>query len=176
VQYRGELTSDEGAMIRRAFLKGFMKNTSSDVISFVNAEQKAVERHIQVTDVNDPGFSDYPSAIRFEIGDGKETFSVAGVVFGANNYRLSQVNEFNFEVIPEGHLLSMINIDRPGVIGDLGTLLAKNGVNISQFELSRNMPGGKAMALIRVDSSIDQPVLEALRAIRNMVSVRLLTI
>ncbi|HEX7928442.1 MAG TPA: ACT domain-containing protein, partial [bacterium] len=120
--------------------------------------------------------SDYPSAIRFVISDGKETFSLAGVVFGANNYRLSQVNEFNFEVIPEGHLLSMINIDRPGVIGDLGTLLAKNGVNISQFELSRNMPGGKAMALIRVDSSIDQPVLEALRAIRNMVSVRLITI
>ena len=172
VQYRGELTSDEGAMIRRSFLKGFLKNTSSDVISFVNAEQKAAERHIQVTDVNDPGFSEYPSAIRFEITDGKETFSVAGVVFGVNNYRLSQVNEFNFEVIPEGHLLSMINIDRPGVIGDLGTLLAKNGVNISQFELSRNMPGGKAMSLVRVDTPVDKPVLDALRAIRNMVSVR----
>lgn len=176
VQYRGELTSDEGAMIRRAFLKGFLKNTASEAISFVNAEQKAAERHIQVTDVDDPAFSDYPSAIRFVISDGKETFSVAGVVFSANNYRLSQVNEFNFEVIPEGHLISMVNIDRPGVIGDFGTLLAKNGINISQFELSRNMPGGKAMSLVRVDSPVDKAVLDALRGIRNMVSVRVIQI
>jgi D-3-phosphoglycerate dehydrogenase len=176
VQYRGELTSDEGAMIRRAFLRGFLKGSSSEVVSFVNAEQKAAERHIQVSDVNDPGFSDYPSAIRFEIADGSETFSIAGVVFGANNYRISQINEFNFEVIPEGHLLSMVNIDRPGVIGDVGTLLAKNGVNISQFELSRNMPGGKAMSLLRVDSEVAPAVLEALRAIRNMVSVRVIRI
>ena len=126
--------------------------------------------------MNDPGFSDYPSAIRFEIADGSETFSIAGVVFGANNYRISQINEFNFEVIPEGHLLSMVNIDRPGVIGDVGTLLAKNGVNISQFELSRNMPGGKAMSLLRVDSDVAPAVLEALRAIRNMVSVRVIRI
>jgi len=176
VQYRGELTSDEGAMIRRAFLKGFLKGSSSETVSFVNAEQKAAERHIQVSDVNDPGFSDYPSAIRFEIVDGDQAFSIAGVVFGANNYRIAQINEFNFEVIPEGHLLSMVNIDRPGVIGDVGTLLARNGVNISQFELSRNMPGGKAMSLLRVDSAISPDVLSALRSIRNMVTVRMIRI
>ena len=176
VQYRGELSSDDGAMIRRAFLKGFLKNTASDLITFVNAEQRAAERHIQVTDSDDPAFSEYPSAIRFVISDGRESFSIAGVVFGKNNHRISQVNEFDFEVIPEGHLLSMVNMDRPGVIGDLGTCLSRNGINISQFELSRNMPGGNAMSLLRVDSPVEKPLLEQLQAIKNMVSVRVIQV
>ncbi|HUJ73247.1 MAG TPA: phosphoglycerate dehydrogenase, partial [bacterium] len=172
VLYRGELSLEDGAMIRRAFLKGFLRNTASEAITFVNAEHKAAERHIQVQEDADPGFSEYPSAIKFVISDGKEAFSIAGVVFGENNTRISQVNDFNFEVVPEGHLLSMVNRDRPGVIGQVGTLLGAHGINISQFELSRNMPGGKAMSLIRVDSPVPRPVLDALQAIPNMLQVR----
>jgi len=172
VLFQGELSREDGAMIRRAFLKGYLKYTSDDVITFVNAEQRAADRHIHVSDEDDPGFSEYPSAIKFIVSDGKESFSIAGVAFGENNIRICQVDEFKFEVIPEGHMLSMINRDQPGVIGRVGTLLGQNGVNISQFELSRNMPGGKAMSLIRVDSPVPKPVLDQLRAISNMVSVR----
>jgi len=172
VMYRGELNSDDGAMIRRAFLRGFLKATSDEAITFVNAETKAKERQIQVEDLDDPGFTDYPSAINFVISDHDKQFSVGGVVFGENNYRLSRVNDFLFEVVPDGYLLSVVNNDRPGVIGDIGTLLAKHKINISQFELSRNMPGGQAMSLLRVDSHINDETLQALRAIDNIVSVR----
>jgi D-3-phosphoglycerate dehydrogenase len=176
VLFQGELTREDGAMIRRAFLKGYLKNTSNDVVTFVNAEQRAADRHIQVSDADDPGFSEYPSAIKFAVSDGKDTFSIAGVAFGENNIRICQVDEFKFEVIPAGHMLAMVNRDQPGVIGRVGTLLGTAGVNISQFELSRNMPGGKAMSLIRVDSPVPKPVLDQLRAISNMVSVRLIEV
>ncbi|MCH9045518.1 MAG: phosphoglycerate dehydrogenase [SAR324 cluster bacterium] len=176
VMYRGELSAEEGLMVRRAFLKGFLRDTAEETITFVNAEQKAGERRIEISEADDPHFTDYPSAVQFEITDHEHSFKIGGVVFGENNYRLSQVNDFNFEVIPDGHLLYVINIDRPGVIGDIGTTLARNEINISQFELSRNMPGGQAMSLLRVDTPVDNRVLEALRAIRNVVSVRRITI
>jgi D-3-phosphoglycerate dehydrogenase / 2-oxoglutarate reductase len=176
VMYRGELTSEEGLMVRRAFLKGFLKNTTDDAVTFVNAEQKAAVRGIAISEANDPHFSEYLSAVQFVVQDHEHSFKVAGVVFGENNYRLSQVNEFSFEVIPDGVLLWVINNDRPGVIGDIGTALARGGINISQFELSRNMPGGQAMSLLRVDSAVDNAVLEALRAIPNVVSVRRIAI
>ena len=114
--------------------------------------------------------------MQFKVQDHEHSFKVAGVVFGENNYRLSQVNDFSFEVIPDGVLLWVINNDRPGVIGDIGSTLARGGINISQFELSRNMPGGQAMSLLRVDSSVDNAVLESLRAIPNVVSVRRIAI
>ena len=176
VLFQGELTREDGALIRRAFLKGYLKLTSSDAITYVNAERKAAERQIQVSDEEDPGFSEYPSAIKFVVGDGKESFSIAGVSFSEHNVRISQVNEFKFEVIPDGNMLSMVNRDQPGVIGRVGTLLGANHINISQFELSRNMPGGQAMSLIRVDSPVPKPVLDQLRAISNMVSVRLIEV
>ena len=172
VQYRGELNSEEGMMVRRAFLKGFLKNTAEETITFVNAEAKAAERHIEISEVNHPEFADYHSAVRFLVSDHENSFSIGGVVFGENNYRLSQVNEFAFEVIPDGILLWVINKDRPGVIGDIGTILSQNNINISQFELSRNMPGGQAMSLLRVDTPVEDSVLEALRGIPNVVSVR----
>jgi D-3-phosphoglycerate dehydrogenase / 2-oxoglutarate reductase len=176
VMYRGELTSEEGMMVRRAFLKGFLKNTTDDAVTFVNAEQKAADRGIAIDEANDPAFTEYLSAVHFVVQDHEHSFRVGGVVFGENNYRLCQVNDFTFEVIPDGVLLWVVNKDRPGVIGDIGSTLARSGVNISQFELSRNMPGGQAMSLLRVDSGIDDPVLEALRAIPNVVSVRRISI
>jgi D-3-phosphoglycerate dehydrogenase len=176
IKYRGELDSEEGMLVRRAFLKGFLRNTADEAITFVNAEKKAADRQIEIFDIDDPGFRDYHSAVQFIVTDHEHQFKIGGVVFGENNYRLSQVNDFTFEVIPDGNLLWVINIDRPGVIGDIGTILAKNEINISQFELSRNMPGGHAMSLLRVDTPVDDAVLEILRAIQNVVSVRRISI
>ena len=176
VMYRGELTSEEGMMVRRAFLKGFLRNTAEETITFVNAERKAADRGIVVDEADDPSFREYLCSVQFVVQDHDHSFKVAGVVFGENNYRLSQVNDFAFEVIPDGVLLWVVNNDRPGVIGEIGTTLARGGINISQFELSRNMPGGQAMSLLRVDSAVGNPVLEALRAIPNVVSVRRIAI
>jgi len=172
VMYRGELNLEEGMIVRRAFLKGFLHQTSDEAVTFVNAEQKASQRRIEITEVHDPHFTDYPSAVKFIVTDHEQSFTIGGVVFGENNYRLSLINDFTFEVIPDGHLLYVINDDRPGVIGDVGTLLAKNKINISQFELSRNMPGGQAMSLMRVDAPIENSVLKALRDLPNVVTVR----
>ena len=172
VKYRGELNAEEGMMVRLAFLRGFLGGTADEAVTFVNAEKKAAERGIVVTEESDPGFTDYHHAVQFTVSDHEQQFKVGGVVIGQNNYRLSQVNEFTFEVIPSGILLWVINNDRPGVIGDIGTTLARAEVNISQFELSRNMPGGQAMSLLRVDTPVADSVLEELRAIPNVVSVR----
>ena len=68
------------------------------------------------------------------------------------------------------------NNDRPGVIGDLGHFLAKNGVNIDSFELSRNRKGGKAMALIKVDSDTGTIDTDAMEKIPNVNSVKTVTL
>lgn len=176
VMYRGELNSEEGAMIRRAFLKGFLKNTAEEMVTFVNSEQKARERGIDIEEMDDPSFRDYQSAVKFIISDHDVGFTIGGVVLGENNYRLSLVDNFTFEVIPDGHMLYLINEDQPGVIGAIGTLLGQHKVNISQFELSRNMPGGRAMSIIRVDTPISRELLEQLNHVPNIVAVRAITV
>jgi len=172
IVYRGELNREEGSLVRRAFLKGFLGNASDEVVTFVNSEAKAAARGLRVEETEDPAFKDYPSALKIIVSDHERSFAIGGVVFGEGNYRLSLINRFAFEVVPEGHILMMVNRDQPGVIGKVGTLLGDHGVNISEFELSRNRRGGEAMALIRVDEAVDRAVLEELRALPFIVSLR----
>ena len=69
----------------------------------------------------------------------------------------------------------MQNHDRPGVIGDVGTYLAKHQVNIAQFELSRNKRGGMAMSLIRTDDELQTDIIVGLRKLPNLISARMVT-
>jgi len=64
------------------------------------------------------------------------------------------------------------NKDVPGVIGKIGTLLGEAQVNISRFYLGREAKGGEALAVIEVDSAIDEKVLEDLRNIEPVNVVR----
>lgn len=170
--YRGELNREEGSLVRRAFLKGFLGHASDEAVTFVNAEARAAARGLRVAEAEDPAFKDYPSALKVIVSDHERSFTIGGVVFGEGNYRLSLINRFAFEVVPDGHILMMVNRDQPGVIGKVGTILGDHGVNISEFELSRNRRGGEAMALIRVDEAVDKAVLEELRALPFIVSLR----
>lgn len=172
IVYRGELNREEGSLVRRAFLKGFLGHASDEAVTFVNAEAKAAARGLRVEEAEDPAFKDYQSAVKVIVSDHERSFTIGGVVFGEGNYRLSLINRFAFEVVPDGHILMMVNRDQPGVIGRVGTILGDHGVNISEFELSRNRRGGEAMALIRVDEAADRAVLDELRALPFIVSLR----
>ena len=61
------------------------------------------------------------------------------------------------------HMLYVINEDKPGFIGRLGTLLGEARVNIASFALGRSAPGADAIALVEVDGEIDEKVLSAIR-------------
>ena len=69
-------------------------------------------------------------------------------------------------------VLVTTNVDQPGMIGVIGTVLGNRSVNIDEFELARNRPGGEAMALIRVDDDVPDQVLEELRARHGITSVK----
>ena len=56
-------------------------------------------------------------------------------------------------------MLLVRNRDEPGLIGGLGTLLAKAGINIANFNLGRDKVGGQALAMIAVDQRIDDKLL-----------------
>ena len=56
-------------------------------------------------------------------------------------------------------MLYIINEDKPGFIGRLGTLLGEAKVNIATFNLGRDKPGGSAIALVQVDQPLPRPWL-----------------
>ena len=75
--------------------------------------------------------------------------------------------------MPEGYILILQNKDVPGVVGTVGTILGKNGINIAGMELGRGEKGGNAIAFTHVDDFVPLEAMKELRALPQIVSVEL---
>lgn len=173
ISYRGNIADNENKLVRLGFLKGYASQVVDGLVSFVNVEKHVEKMGIRVEEIDDSQFDHYKSAIKILVtGPQDKKITLGGVVFDDNYLRLTLLNDFYFELEPDGEILVIQNYDRPGVIGDVGQFLANNKINIDSFTLSRNKKGGEAMALVRVDSSIPTAKLDELSQIKNLISVK----
>ena len=82
-------------------------------------------------------------------------------------------DEFPVEAIPEGPTLLLLNHDRPGVVGHVGTVLGEEGCNISRMQLALVRERGEACMLLNVDTAPPAAVLERLRGMPHMITAQL---
>ena len=108
------------------------------------------------------------------MGRGHRT--LAGVLFGGSEPRIVQVDRYRLEAKPDGLVLLLLNQDVPGVIGQVGTLLAEYKVNIAEWRLGRDEPGGEALSFINLDDEPPAAVLEALAGVTAVTGVKLVSL
>lgn len=172
VEYKGEASDLTVAPITVAILKGLLTPILEETVNFVNAPFIAKERGIEVRELKSPGVGDYATLIGLKIRSGKNMGYVAGTLYNRKDPRVVKVNEFPIEAIPEGHMLVLSNNDKPGVIGNIGTLLGKNNINIARMQFGREAPGGRAISVVSVDSPVPDNVLAEIRKLPNVLSVK----
>jgi len=76
------------------------------------------------------------------------------------------------DVEPEGVMLVFENKDAPGVIGTIGSILGQANVNIAGFRLGREKKGGLALGVLNLDSKVSDEVLEKLKRIPQIISMK----
>ncbi|MCX6130750.1 MAG: phosphoglycerate dehydrogenase [Proteobacteria bacterium] len=173
--YRGDIAELDNSILRLSWMKGFATQVVDDYVSFVNVGKHIDRLGIEVTESTDASFASYNSALKIVVrGAQGQHFTIGGVVFEERHDRLTLYNDFHFEVEASGYLILIENLDRPGVIGDIGQYLARQGINISSFNLSRNRKGGKAMAIITVDSQVPPALLKGLKELPHIESAKAL--
>ena len=155
-----------------AALKGVLTPFVAESVNFVNAESVAENRGIAISSTTHPTPHDYTNLITFRAGSGSEEVCVSGTLFSEKNQRIVSVNTFRVEFKPEGHIIYIINKDVPGVVGKVGTLLGDREINIAEYNLARSETGGKAMAVITVDSPLDADTINFLKSYREMEEVK----
>jgi len=153
------------ATVAAGFLAGLIGDSSDTSVNFVSAPSLAAERGISVTQGHGIGLLDYPNLISCRVSWNGGSRTMSGVVFGGKEPRIVQISDYHLDARPEGLVLLMLNEDTPGVIGDVGTLLGKFGVNIAEWRLGRNVAGGLALSFINLDVRPGSEVLDALRAV-----------
>ncbi|PLY01578.1 MAG: phosphoglycerate dehydrogenase [Desulfuromonas sp.] len=164
VEYAGAVTRQPVEQLTMAVLKGLLTPIHGSMVNYVNAPHLASEAGIELVDARSTSTGGFSSMIRLTVVGAEGERSVAGAMFGEDDYRIVSINKHHVETVPEGHILVIHNEDKPGVIATLGQVLAEAGINIAMMNLSRRKIQGKAVSLINVDSEIPEHVLETLRA------------
>ena len=165
VEVRGEIVSHDVAVLRLAATKGLFASVVDERVTYVNAPQLAADRGVEIELVvsDEPVEHQNLVTVRGALPDGRSV-SVAGTltVTGARETsKLIGVDEFDLDLIADGVLLFFSYPDQPGVIGAIGTLLGKAGVNIAAMQVARREAGGEALMTLTVDSSVDAELLAA---------------
>ena len=165
--YLGRLADSDTHLIRNAGLAGALNRWISLKANLVNAMQIAGERGLDVAERHE-GRSAHVDSIQLELETDLGITRVEGAVL-LNKPRLLQVDGIQLEATLSGRLLYMRNKDVPGVIGHVGTVLGRNGVNIANFALGRQdappEPGVTldAVAVVETDEVVPESVLALLR-------------
>jgi D-3-phosphoglycerate dehydrogenase len=154
-----------------AALAGLIRPQVADV-NMVSAPIMVKERGIIVAEVKRDKSGVFDGYIRLTVKMAKQTRAVAGTCFSDGKPRFIQIKGINLDAEVGEHMLYTTNADAPGIIGLLGTVCGENGVNIANFALGRNRPGGDAIALLYLDAPFPEKVLATVRAHKTIDSAK----
>jgi D-3-phosphoglycerate dehydrogenase len=171
ITYWGKVVELDGNAIARSIERGFLRRISGEEVNFVNAPVLLERLGVRAEVVKSTADSGYTELIQVEVTapDGA-VFSAAGTLIGkANQPRIVSINGREVEVAAEGKLLVLENLDQPGMVGEVGTILGRDKVNIADMSLSRLTPGGTAYMVVRVDT---EPSADARKIIKNHPAIK----
>ncbi len=171
IEYTGDFQGIDLSPVSTAVLKGLLTPMLKDNVNFVNAPVIAKERDIKVKETFSSESEDYLNLITVQVVTTEKTTIVAGSVFGKKDVRVVKIDNFRLEMIPYGHLTLINNVDRPGVIGSIASVLGEHDINIAQMQVGQEKDGEKNIVFLRTDIPIPEEVLEKLRALEMVNSV-----
>jgi D-3-phosphoglycerate dehydrogenase len=172
IEYAGDVVDLGVSPLTVALLKGFLESIKEGV-NYVNAPVIAKERGIEVKESKLTKSEDFASTITLKATTDKGEETLVGALFGKNDVRIVRINEFLVELYPQNTILIVENADVPGVIGSLGTNIAKWGVNIVQMYVGRNPDQpSNALSVIVLEKPLDEKQLQDLRGLSNVLGAR----
>jgi D-3-phosphoglycerate dehydrogenase len=174
ITFGGKAADVPGDPIARCVLMGFLSNAGGADVNMVNAKSLASSLGLVVEQIKSNEATDFSEWLHVAAYQGDEKVSAGGTFFGATmNPRIVRINSVPVEIDPDGVLCLVTNNDRPGLVGSLGTLLAKHQINIANMSLNRDAAGGKALTVLHLDSVPDKSVIDEIGALENISSVRI---
>ncbi len=176
--YGGALSEVKTELIRNAAIAGLLQG--SENVNRINAAAVAAERGIRVHEEKQESHRGGDASVLTVVlhSANGESRASATVIHGEQP-RLLEFDGIDVEAPLEGSLVVCRNLDVPGVIGKIGTILGQQGVNIANFALGRERhttgaaaKPAKAVAVVQVDAPVAQSVHDALKTIEALLEAK----
>ncbi|GAA1789514.1 phosphoglycerate dehydrogenase [Luedemannella flava] len=162
VEVRGEVANNDVSVLKLAAAKGLFAPVVAEQVTYVNAPHLAADRGVELELVSSTEATDHVNLVT--VRGAKPTgrlISVSGTyVPGLREVRkLTELDGYDIDLVADGHLLFFRYVDRPGVVGVVGSILGELGVNIAAMQVARREAGGEALMILTVDSPVDADTL-----------------
>lgn len=183
ISYAGEPAELGTHILRNAVLAGLLNTVLDEKVNLVNAGTVAAARGLAVEEHTRRREHGFPHTIEVAAlcdpqVPGARSVSIEGTVLHGTSPRVLNIDGIGLEAPLEGTLLYLRNRDEPGVIGQIGTILGRQGVNIATFSLGRSAGerGVEAVSLVRLDGEVTPAMVEPIRGISAVTESKLVRI
>ena len=171
----GEVNKLDSHPITSSILIGYLSSQLSVPVNQINAKQLAKRQGIKVMEIKSSDSKDYVSVLEVSLISEDQKITVEGSVFDGRHSRLTRINNYIVESPLEGQILITWHADQPGVIGILGDILGRMGINISRMQVGAHENMQLAIAVLAVSSELDEETLfkiEEIAAVERALQVR----
>jgi len=162
VQYRGSIAEMPFDAITSSFAVGLLQKHFDMPLNMINIAVLAKERGISIDETKNTEATDVAASFSAKVITDKITRTVTGSVFGGSLLRIIEIDGFNIEMTPKGAVLVIYNDDKPGVIGAVGTLCGRYGINISTMGVGQKPDEQKAILAVSLDKQPDEKTVDEL--------------
>jgi D-3-phosphoglycerate dehydrogenase len=176
--YLGRIAEHDTRVLTLAVLKGILGHSVHEPVSFVNAPMLARDRGLSVSEMRSTVSQDYVSLISLRAETDEDSVSVMGTIVARDAERILQVNDFDIEVAPAARMVFFNYVDRPGIIGRVGTILGEHAINIATMDVGRKPEGQgmEALMCVTVDTEVPDHVLEEIAQAIEAKRIRAVTL
>jgi D-3-phosphoglycerate dehydrogenase len=184
----GEIAQLDTRPLTAALIKGLLESVSEAHVNLINAPILARDWGLEVAESRSPTHEQYANLVTVRVsgdgaqgGDGSDAAdNLLAATIAWGDERVVRVDRFATDFEPRGHILFCRNVDRPGMIGRVGTILGDAAVNIRRMDVGPVAPlgggrarttGGEALMILSVDDAVPERAIEQIRATQSIFGI-----
>jgi D-3-phosphoglycerate dehydrogenase len=172
IKHSGEITNYDCGPITTASISGLLQPASEERINLVNVGFIAAQRGLKISEEKETICQNYSNLFTLKIDTEAGTTTIAGTVRDSETH-IVQVNDFWMDIVPtSGYFLFCNHLDRPGIVGAIGTITGKADINISSMYVSRLQPRGRAVMILVLDEPLGEEQKQEILAIPGIYTAK----
>lgn len=174
--YGSFLATGKGHGTRKALVAGLLGMKADDMRipdSFEIAESEGLEVTFGEAQLKEA----HPNSVQmFLTGESGRTLEVVGESIGGSRINIAQIDGINTNFSGDYPTLVVHNLDQPGHVAEVTSMLSHKGVNIATMQLYRSNRGGEAVMVLECDQEIPEDGIRWLEKVEGVKKVTYLSI
>ena len=176
IQDLGEIANYDTGPLRAAVIVGLLQRVTTGKATIVNADQLAEQHGIRVEEEGGPARDPYANlvSVRLLSAQGAHTVEATHTPSGV---RVVSIDDYVVDIDPSraAHVVMVENVDRPGMVGRVGTLLGDHDVNLNYMSVAAGRDD-RALMVLGVSRAITAEERDALAGLQNVFAIRQLAL